>query len=72
MYEKTHGYPQALESYEKALAIYQQTHPSSHPDLIKTYNNIDSVYYNLGTYSKAFSFYSKALEVQERTRSFYL
>jgi tetratricopeptide (TPR) repeat protein len=39
-------YPKALSSYEKTLAIQQQSLPPNHPDLAKSYGNIGIVYDN--------------------------
>jgi tetratricopeptide (TPR) repeat protein len=48
-------YPKALSSYEKALAVQQQSFPPSHPDSVFSYNTIGNVYREMGDYSRAFS-----------------
>ena len=40
VYDSMGDYPKALSSYEKALAIRQQSLPPNHPDLASSYNNI--------------------------------
>jgi len=42
-------YTEAITIYED----YQKLLPSNHPDLATSYNNIGSVYDNMGDYSKA-------------------
>ena len=62
-------YPKALSSYEKALAIKQQSLPSNHPDLGAwvTYNNIGTVYENMADYTKARSFYERAVNIGQQS-----
>ncbi|CAF0843630.1 unnamed protein product [Adineta steineri] len=60
-------YPKALSYYEKDLAIGQQSLPSNHPDLAKSYNNIGLVYENMGNYLKAHSFYERAVEIGQQS-----
>ena len=60
-------YPKALSSYEKGLAIQQQSLPPNHPDLAMTYNNIGNVYFNMDEYPKALSSYEKALAVKQQS-----
>ncbi|CAF1457188.1 unnamed protein product [Adineta steineri] len=60
-------YDQAIEYYEKALEIWEQTLPADHPSLATSYNNIGGVYVDMGEYSKALSFYEKALTIKEQT-----
>ena len=60
-------YSKALLSYEKALAIRQQSLPTNHPDLASSYNNIGNVYDNMGEYSKALLSYEKALAIQQQS-----
>ncbi|CAF3966410.1 unnamed protein product, partial [Adineta steineri] len=49
------------------LGIYQETLPSNHPDLATSYSNIGLTYSEMGEYSKALSYYEKALEIQEKS-----
>ncbi|CAF4134465.1 unnamed protein product, partial [Adineta steineri] len=60
-------YPEALTYYEKSLAIYQETLPSNHLNLARSYINIGTAYYNMGDYPKALSSYEKALAIQQKT-----
>jgi len=47
--------------FEKALEIRQNSLPSNHPDLAISYNNIGTVYYDMGEYSKALSYFERTL-----------
>ncbi|CAF1286407.1 unnamed protein product [Adineta steineri] len=60
-------YPEALEYYEKSLAIDQKTLPSNYPNLAHSYNNIGIVYNNMGDYPKALSFHEKALAFRQQS-----
>jgi tetratricopeptide (TPR) repeat protein len=37
--------------------------PSNHPELTTNYNNIGLLYWHMGEYSKALSFYERAVEI---------
>ncbi|CAF1464490.1 unnamed protein product [Adineta steineri] len=63
-------YQEALLSHEKALAIQQQSLPSTHPDLANSYNNIGLVYDNMGDYPKALSSHEKALAIRQQSLPF--
>ncbi|CAF1385735.1 unnamed protein product [Adineta steineri] len=57
-------HPDLATSYNNIANI---TLPSNHPDLATSYNSIANMYYNMGAYSKALSYYEKALEIREKT-----
>ncbi|CAF1352934.1 unnamed protein product [Adineta steineri] len=59
-------YEQAIEYYEKALEIQENTLPENHSYLAISYNNIAGVYMDRKEYSKALSFFEKALVVDEK------
>ncbi|CAF1243246.1 unnamed protein product [Adineta steineri] len=56
----------ALLSLEKALEIIQKNHPSNHPLLANSYNNIGLVYDDMEEYSKALSCFEHALDIWQR------
>ncbi|CAF1239691.1 unnamed protein product [Adineta steineri] len=60
-------YPEALEYYEKSLAIKQKTLPSNHLSLSSSYNNIGLVYWSMGDYTKASSSHKKALAIRQQS-----
>ena len=60
-------YKEALTYYEKALKNRQQSLPSNHPHLGRSYNNIGLVYHNMGEYPKAISSNEKALEIFQQS-----
>ena len=60
-------YPEAIEYYEKSIAINQKILSPNHSELAICYNNIGGVYYHMGEYSKAFSFYGRALKIYQKT-----
>ena len=57
----------AIKWYEKALAIQQQSLPSTHPDLAASYIGIGLVYSSMGDYPKALSFYEKTLVIRQQS-----
>jgi tetratricopeptide (TPR) repeat protein len=59
----------ALPYFEKALEIKQQLLPPNHPNLGASYNNIGLVYEHMGDYSKAHSFYKRAVEITQSSLS---
>jgi tetratricopeptide (TPR) repeat protein len=61
------NYPEAIESYEKALEMQQKTLPAHHPDLATSYNNMGGVYNNMGEHSKALPYFEQALEIRQKT-----
>jgi lipopolysaccharide biosynthesis regulator YciM len=60
-------YEKAIEYYEKALEINENTLSPDDPRLATSYNNIATVYMNMGEYSKALSFHKKVLEIRQKT-----
>lgn len=61
IYQAQQKYSNALEFYQKALAIFKNTLGTKHPTTGTAYNNIASIYEEQGEYSKAMEFYQKAL-----------
>jgi tetratricopeptide (TPR) repeat protein len=61
-------YTKAIEFYESALKIRQETLPSLHTDVAECYNDIGVVYYNMEEYSKALSSHEKSLKIYENIR----
>jgi tetratricopeptide (TPR) repeat protein len=60
-------YQEALSFYERALEIFEKSHPANHPSLASSYNNIGLVYTDMGEYSKALSSHERALEVRQKS-----
>lgn len=65
IYQVQQNYSNALEFYQKALAIFKKTLGAKHPDTGTAYNNIADVYQLQGEYSKAIEFYQKALAISQ-------
>jgi tetratricopeptide (TPR) repeat protein len=61
------SYTQALELYQKALAIREQILGVNHPTTATSYNNLAGVYDSLGNYNQALELYQKALAINEQT-----
>jgi tetratricopeptide (TPR) repeat protein len=55
---------EALDFYEKSLAIKKKHLPSDHPDLSGSYNNIGIVHYCLGHYDLALEYLNRSLEIR--------
>ena len=51
----------------KPLISRQKTLPANHPHLATSYNNIGYGVLNMGEYSKALSYYDKALDIRQKT-----
>ncbi|CAF4362467.1 unnamed protein product, partial [Rotaria sordida] len=66
-YNAMHDYSNALLSHTKALEIRQKNLPSNHPDLAISYNNIGSVYFEIGEYQKALPFFERALNILKQS-----
>ena len=64
VYDSQGNYAQALEHYNKALAIYQKVHGENHPLTATSYNNIGVVYGKQGEYAKALEYCEKALAIR--------
>jgi tetratricopeptide (TPR) repeat protein len=60
-YEFIASYDNAIELYEKSLAIYLKIHGDNHPLIGKAYNNLGSVWNDKGDYDKAIGYYEKSL-----------
>ena len=56
-------YDQALEYYQKALAIRLKKLGADHPNVADYYNNIAIVYNNQGKHDQALEYYQKALAI---------
>ena len=63
-YYQQGNYAQALEFYNKALAIRLKVLGENHPDTATSYNNIGIVYDSQGNYAKALEYHNKALEIR--------
>ena len=58
-------YQLALETHQKALAIFEEVLEATHPDLATFYNNIGITYWSMGRYEEALEYQQKALAIQE-------
>jgi tetratricopeptide (TPR) repeat protein len=63
------NYTKAIEYYEKAIQIRENTPSLNHQYLAISYNNIGSVYDKMGEYLQALSFHEKALELRQNILS---
>ena len=63
--EKCGRFPEAMDSYEEALHIYQRTLGDSHVDIAITLSNIGQIYRHWGQYDMAMGMYQHALRVME-------
>jgi tetratricopeptide (TPR) repeat protein len=61
-------YSEALECFQKALAIREKVLGEEHPDTVATYNNIALVYSCQENYAKAMEWLQKALAIREKIR----
>ena len=59
-------YGKALDYYNRALAISREQHGEEHPDVVKSYNNIGSVYDTRGESDRALEYYGKALKISQK------
>jgi tetratricopeptide (TPR) repeat protein len=62
IYYEQQKYLEALDFYEKSLAIWKKHLPSDHPALGSSYNNIGAVHDCLGHYDLALEHYNRSLE----------
>ncbi|CAF1081830.1 unnamed protein product [Adineta steineri] len=60
-------YQEALTYYERSLAIYEKTLPSTDINLGNIYNDIGVVYEDIGDYPKALSSHEKALAIKQQS-----
>jgi tetratricopeptide (TPR) repeat protein len=58
-------YPQALEYFRKALAVWEEALGTKHPNTASSYSNIGFIYEKMGDYPKALEYSLKALAIQE-------
>ncbi|MGL2967495.1 tetratricopeptide repeat-containing sensor histidine kinase [Flavobacterium sp. XGLA_31] len=65
IFSQESNYYVALENYQKALKLYQETGQKS--NISKAYNNIGVVYKSQGNNPKALEYFKKALQLQEET-----
>jgi tetratricopeptide (TPR) repeat protein len=65
IYSQESNYYVALENYQKALQLYQETDQKN--SISKAYNNIGVVYKSQGNSTKALEYFQKALKIQEQT-----
>jgi len=59
-------FPQAMNYYQKALAIREKVLGSEHPDTAASYNNIGLLYHDQGDYPQALNYYQKALAIHKK------
>ncbi len=67
IYDEQQKYLEALDFYEKSLAIDRKHLPSDHPDLGGSYNNIGIVHRCLGHYDLALEHYNRSLEIKVKS-----
>jgi len=60
-------YSEALSYHEKALDIQEESLPSNHSDLARSYNDIGLVYNNMGEYATALRCHEKALDIRKKS-----
>ncbi len=66
IYEGFRDFEQALEHYQKALALYQS--PGNDPVLGRIYHRIGGIYYTMEDYAKARDFFEDALRINSENR----
>jgi tetratricopeptide (TPR) repeat protein len=54
-------------THDFILYLRQQSLPPNHSDLGGSYNNIGVTYENIGNYSKAHSFYERAVDIAQQS-----
>ena len=59
------SFENALQIFKNVLVKQEKTIGVSHPDTLLTVNNLGLLYYNLGDYEKAESFYRRSIEGNE-------
>jgi tetratricopeptide (TPR) repeat protein len=68
LHEHTGRPERALEIYEEALPVLEQTQGAQHVNVIGTHVNIGNVYRSLGEPDRALEHYQQALRLLERTQ----
>ncbi|CAF4945942.1 unnamed protein product, partial [Rotaria socialis] len=63
IYDEEKKYFEALDFYEKSLALRRKHLPPDHPDLGGSYNNIGIVHWCLGHYDLALDHYNRSLKI---------
>ena len=61
-------YEAAIGFYRKSIEIYEKYFPND-PDLAMSFNNIALVYDEMGEYTRALSYYEKALAIKQQQQS---
>ena len=61
------NYNQALEHYEKSLAIRIRTLDCDHPDVANLYNNFGEAWVSKGNFDKSLEYYEKSLAIRLKT-----
>ncbi|CAF4583497.1 unnamed protein product, partial [Rotaria socialis] len=64
IYQEEKKYFEALDFYEKSLAIWRKHLPPDHPDLGSSHNNIGGVHHCLGHYDLALDHYNRSLKIK--------
>ena len=67
--KKKASYSEALEYYQKSLAILEKVYGQEHPDIATSYNNIGEVYRSQGKYPEALEYYKKCLAIRKKVYS---
>ena len=65
-YAKKEKYNQAIEFYQKSLAIDMELYGREHPNIAISYNNIGEVYHNKREYNKAIDYYQQSLIISKK------
>jgi len=66
VYHKQGQYAEALEYWQKSLAIRIRVLGHDHVDVVALYNNIGSVYKAQGQYAEALEYHQKSLAIRIR------
>ncbi|CAF4342316.1 unnamed protein product [Rotaria magnacalcarata] len=64
IYDEEKKYFEALDFYEKSLAIDNKHLPADHPNLGTSYNNVGIVHYCLDHYDLALDHYNRSLKIR--------
>lgn len=67
MKDRRGEYTEAIQFYEKSIAIQERATDPNHKRLETTYHNMGLAYSNMGEYSKALLFYEKTLDIKKQT-----
>lgn len=57
---------EALELYEKALAVQKEIYPSTHPSIANTLCNISTTYYNMSRLAESMDYLTKAIAIYQQ------